>query len=351
METCSSLNKAGRGVAPPPEHKRKGQLAEATPGAVQLFAKAITGGDVAKLFDMMEKGQVLAADVMPKVAEAFKEAAMQGGALAKMMNSSASAQARFLNAWDEFLKKVFESGVDEGLAKLFTGLTVVIEKITPLITGMGKAFRFAFVPLEGIFLLFQQMSPTLKALTIGFVAFTAALFGWAKIMAAMSFLKANPLFIMLTLLFLLLEDLWVFSKGGKSLIGELGNALANLISPETWDVFFGFIDSWIQRFASIYDWIVKIKQTVTTGPTNNPNTPEARQRANNASKAMLDAQKRGGGIPSSPIPQASNAPSVQMSNSIQINVDGYNKDKRELAQEIERALASQINVSFAEGLV
>lgn len=330
----------------------KGQLAEATPGAVQLFAKAITGGDVAKLFDMMEKGQVLAADVMPKVAEAFKEAALQGGALNKMMKSSASAQARFLNAWDGFLKKVFESGVDEGIAKLFDILSVSLEKLIPLVTGVGKAFRFAFVPIEGIQLLFKEMSPMLQMLTVGFVAFTAALFNWTKIMAAMAFLKANPLFIMLTLLFLLLEDLWVFSKGGKSLIGDLGDALANLISPEIWDGFFGFIDYWIEKFAAVYNWIVKIKDKVVSGPGGKMDDA-AKDRANSVSRKIEAAQNKGQAPlkPGAYFPSASTGGGGNVTNAVQITIDGYGKDKLELAHEIERVLASQINTSFSEGLV
>lgn len=322
----------------------KGQLAEAIPGAVQIFARAMNV-PVAQMFKMMENGEVLAQDVLPKVAKELERAAKAGGALEKQMRSSASAQARFVNAWERFLKTFFESGVDEDLAVMFNGLAKALTVLVPIMEKIGKVFRFAFVPIEGLYLLFKEMNPMLKTIIVSFLAFTAALFGWAKIMAVMSFLKANPLFIMLTLLFLLLEDLWVMSRGGKSALGRLGEALNNLIAPEVWDKFFGMIDAWIDRFVKLYQLIIEMKRTVSgESLQNNPNTPEAKERANRANKAIKEAQGRGG-VSRAIIPQAS-APNVQMENKIDIRIDGYNKDKRELAQEIEKQLAQQINLSF-----
>lgn len=199
----------------------KGQLAEATPGAVQLFAKAITGGDVAKLFDMMEKGQVLAADVMPRVAEAFREAAQAGGALNKMMKTSASEQARFMNAWDNFLKVLFESGLDEGIAGLFKSLTILLTTIAPVIEKVAGLFgvlvgwisaladSFAYLwenpALLGVLGVLTAIAavtfagPIMSLLLLGttFAAVMASVVGWASWAGRMIFLRLLPLFLIL----------------------------------------------------------------------------------------------------------------------------------------------------------
>lgn len=199
----------------------KGQLAEATPGAVQLFAKAITGGDVAKLFDMMEKGQVLAADVMPKVAEAFREAAEAGGALNKMMKSSGSEQARFMNAWDNLLKRIFESGLDEGIAGLFKALSVALEVITPVVEKIAGLFGVlvswvsalsdslvylwqnpALLGILGVLTAIAAVTfagPIMSLLLLGttFAAVMASVVGWASWAGRMIFLRLLPLFLIL----------------------------------------------------------------------------------------------------------------------------------------------------------
>ncbi len=220
----------------------KGQLAEATPGAVQIFAKAITGGDVSKLFKMMEKGEVKAADVMERVAEAFKEAAHQGGALEKMMKTSASEQARFVNAWDEFLKTVFESGLDEALATLFSILTKVLNTLGGFvkmvkdglsavpdvvwkIVGAFAAFKvialaIPFAKIIGSFLLFQKaMNPT-----------------WYK----------KPLLLTFLLLLLaVLEDIAYWRAGKGSLIGDLFGSWEDV--TRKFDPFFAKFDAWVDN--------------------------------------------------------------------------------------------------------
>lgn len=321
----------------------KGQLAEAIPGAVQIFAKAMDV-PVAQMFKMMENGEVLAEDVLPKVAQLLKEAAANGGALERAMKTSASAQNRFMNAWEGFLKSVFESGVDEGLAVFFDTLTKALQILEPVVKKIGQAFRFMFVPLEGLMMLWKEMPTTLKVLTAGFLAFTAAIFGWTTVMKAAA-VVLKPMFIMLTLLFLLLEDLWVWSQGGESLIGDLGNALADLISPEIWDFFFKQIDWWIQKFIDVYNWIGKIKDRAM-GVDGNPNSPEARARANAANKAFQDAQRGGGRQSPNPIPLGSITPS--QNNTYHITIDGA-KDPRAIVDEFERRVAGNLNATTQMG--
>lgn len=189
----------------------KGQLAEATPGVIQMFARA-NNTDVPTLFKMMENGQILAEDILPKVADELRKAAMAGGALEKQMKSSASAQARFVNAFDRMLKSLFEKGLDEGLYKFFSILTDLLPKLEPLVVILGKAFRFMLVPFEGILMIFKLIPSQINYAIAGFGALYLTLnkFG----------IKKTGLFLGLSLLFVLLEDIYGWTQGKKSLMGE-----------------------------------------------------------------------------------------------------------------------------------
>lgn len=193
----------------------KGQLAEALPGAVQIFAKAMDV-PVAQMFKMMEEGKVLSEDVLPKVAELLKQQAKAGGALEKSMKSSLSAQNRFLNKWEDFLKRLFESGMDEALASVFNGLTVALSGVSDILIQLGKAARFIFVPIQGLVALFKELPGVIQAALVGLAALKVFM-----AIGAWSWLKSHPLVIFFSLIFLLLEDFWSWTQGRDSLFGRL----------------------------------------------------------------------------------------------------------------------------------
>lgn len=193
----------------------KGQLAESLPGAVQIFAKAMDK-PVAQMFKMMENGEVLSEDVLPKVAELLKKQAQAGGALEKSMSSSLSAQNRFLNHWESFLKKLFESGLDEALAGAFNALTIALKILGPILAAVGKAARFMLVPFEGLILLFKSLPGILQGTLVAFGAFKVMM-----AVGAWAWLAKHPLVVFVTLLFLLLEDIYGWTKGKKSMFGLL----------------------------------------------------------------------------------------------------------------------------------
>lgn len=144
----------------------KGQLAEALPGAVQIFADAMNV-PVDQMFKMMEDGKVLAKDVLPEVSRILKERANAGGALDKYLESSLAKQYLLTNAWRKFVKTVFESGLDKALATFFSGLTGilnVLNDIAPVAIQLGvawAAWRIAMLALP-----FAQMALAMTAFNI-----------------------------------------------------------------------------------------------------------------------------------------------------------------------------------------
>lgn len=124
----------------------KGQLAEHATGALQFFADAAAGGDVQKLFKMMEEGKV---DVNA-VVQAMKlmgEYANASPELQKMLKMSTAEQGRFNNALKDFSKVLMESGLDEMLAEMFSGLSKLVTIFTPFIKGLVIALNTGIKPM------------------------------------------------------------------------------------------------------------------------------------------------------------------------------------------------------------
>lgn len=90
----------------------RGQLAERLPGAFQIAAKAM-GVTTAELGKMLEQGEVLSADFLPKFAAALREAA--AGGLDGATNSAQANLQRLENAFEQFKQKIAASGVMEAL--------------------------------------------------------------------------------------------------------------------------------------------------------------------------------------------------------------------------------------------
>lgn len=78
----------------------KGQLAEHLPMAIRVTAKAL-GLTTEELFKQMKAGELLASDVLPKVAEEFKK--LYGADALKNAETLTGSTARLTNSWKEFL--------------------------------------------------------------------------------------------------------------------------------------------------------------------------------------------------------------------------------------------------------
>lgn len=124
----------------------KQQLAEGIPGSLQVFIKASQEAfndstiDVTKMLDMMQKGELKAAKVLPFVAKYYAEAARKGGALDKALQGNRVAMQRLTLTWMDFQNKVFASGFGESLTSAFNELSKILDSNGPLAKNMGEFF-------------------------------------------------------------------------------------------------------------------------------------------------------------------------------------------------------------------
>jgi hypothetical protein len=124
----------------------KGQLAENMPGAIGLFADALTGGDVNKLLKGMESGKFKAADL----ATVSKEAALKAApVLSEVRTGAAAGQNRLANAQQVSSARMNDMGINAAFGDLFSGLGKGLEDFktgadtlgkwtASLATGLGK---------------------------------------------------------------------------------------------------------------------------------------------------------------------------------------------------------------------
>lgn len=124
----------------------KGQLAEGIPGSLQVFVKATqeafndTTIDVAKLMDMMQKGELKTAKVMPFVAKYYAEAARRGGALEKAQNGSRVAMQQLFMTWAQFQNQIFKGKFEEQTTRVFRDLAKILNSNGDLASGIGNFF-------------------------------------------------------------------------------------------------------------------------------------------------------------------------------------------------------------------
>ncbi len=131
----------------------KGQLAEAVPGMVQVFAKA-TGRNEQELFDAMKKGALKSADTLQKVTQELdKQITAKGGW--KAISESTQAQLGNLkNSWNTTLDSIFR-GSENGLQDFTRSLTTLLNSLG----GSGKSLG------ESLGSLMSDMSHGVDSLT------------------------------------------------------------------------------------------------------------------------------------------------------------------------------------------
>ncbi|EHJ8023875.1 tape measure protein [Escherichia coli] len=116
----------------------KGQLAEAVPGMVQVFAKA-TGKTEQELFDAMKKGALKSADTLQKVTQELdKQITAKGGW--KAISESTQAQLGNLkNSWNTTLDSIFR-GSESGLQDFTRSLTMLLNALGGSGKSLGEHF-------------------------------------------------------------------------------------------------------------------------------------------------------------------------------------------------------------------
>jgi tape measure domain-containing protein len=104
----------------------RGQIGERIPGAFNLAAKAM-GVTTQELNKMLEQGQVISADFLPKFAVELENAF--GDAANKKMSSLTATLGRFTTAWSRFLES---PAISKYLAETVNLATVSLDKVRKL---------------------------------------------------------------------------------------------------------------------------------------------------------------------------------------------------------------------------
>ncbi|HSF40303.1 MAG TPA: tape measure protein [Thermoanaerobaculia bacterium] len=143
------------------------QLGEAIPGVMQLAADSM-GMTTARFTELVGKGQILASDLLPKLAAKMSETF--GGQVASMVDAFPARLARFQNAMDDLRRSFaqgFLAGFLQGLGELQGALTSgqieraarnIGETIGSVFRTVAQAAAFLIQHLDGI-----------KALLVGIV--------------------------------------------------------------------------------------------------------------------------------------------------------------------------------------
>lgn len=111
------------------------QLGEALPGANKIFADAL-GISVSKLEDMMKKGELMATDVLPKVAVSLEKT--YGDRAQRNLETIGGSWTNLNNQVKFFLDSLNQDGViSKFFARINNGLASVVSRFTAIQTSFG----------------------------------------------------------------------------------------------------------------------------------------------------------------------------------------------------------------------
>ena len=113
----------------------RGQLGERLPGAFQLAAKA-AGVTVEELGDMLKNGEVLAEDLLPKLAVELRKAV--GPEVGRASQNSAAAFNRFQTAIFDLQIEIAQGGLLDSLTTIANFFTENIPKATQFAKSLGE---------------------------------------------------------------------------------------------------------------------------------------------------------------------------------------------------------------------
>lgn len=123
------------------------------PGAVQMMAKAAqdagltVNGTASELEDLMKKGKLMSADVLPFFAKRLQEFANANGALESKLNSNRVAMNRLKSSYEITANMFFESGFGEGLTDTFNTLAETLKDLNPMFRVLGRVIGIVFKAL------------------------------------------------------------------------------------------------------------------------------------------------------------------------------------------------------------
>jgi tape measure domain-containing protein len=148
------------------------QLGEAIPGVMQLAADAM-GMTTKRFTELVGKGEILASDLLPKLAAKMSEAF--GGQVASMVDAFPARLARFQNALDDLRRSFaqgFLSGFLQGLGELQGAMTS--GEIEAAARSMGETIGSAFRSIGEVAAFVAQHLTEIKALLLAFAVIKVA---------------------------------------------------------------------------------------------------------------------------------------------------------------------------------
>lgn len=113
----------------------RGQLGERLPGSFQIAAKAM-GVTTAELGKMLEQGQVIADDFLPKFAKALNESL--GGAAEKAADRLDAAVNRFGNAWERLKQNAGDSGASDYIGQQMSSAAGALDYVSVAMEAARK---------------------------------------------------------------------------------------------------------------------------------------------------------------------------------------------------------------------
>ena len=161
-------------------------------------AKEKLGAKFTTFDDVMKRGLLDPAELLPIVADKLTEIANTGGALAEALENSQVAQVRFNNSLKEFSYIVMKGGLDHALAVMFAygseAVPMAAKAIKGLIHTVKNLFDFF---TEGLLTLKTLFAVTISAAIIGITFLFTSTF--TQFAAAATFAEAAWLRLSLTM--------------------------------------------------------------------------------------------------------------------------------------------------------
>jgi tape measure domain-containing protein len=197
----------------------RGQLGERLPGAVGLMSKAL-GVSVVQLNKMLEQGEVISKDALPKLRNQMIKFATANGALDKAVNSNLANQERLANAWFFFKANIAESGFMDIMTETFVRFIKILNgneeaagSVGAVFQGLARIFKMLFSVVGDLLTAIGAM-PAVFQVILGFLTLLLLPFAtWAiAIVAVVS----------------LLEDMFSFMRGEESVLGEFIDKLKEM---------------------------------------------------------------------------------------------------------------------------
>jgi len=233
-------------------------------------AKEKMGAKFTTFDDVMKKGLLDPAELLPIVADKLTEIANTGGALAEALENSQVAQVRFNNSLKEFSYIVMKGGLDHALAVMFAygseAVPMAAKAIKGLMHSVSNLVSFTFVALTDL-KTWIAVALTGSLVTLAY-AFTAA--GGSAVVAAtlaqIAFFNLKAVIVSVgTAIATAAAPLALFVAGAASL-SEFLDILSGKDVDDSWlltiDLAFALIISNMRVWMSDFEvWLAKIADT------------------------------------------------------------------------------------------